>query len=108
MSATPQSIGQKTVAAAGTPVQLSATHVTCKRIIVNPIKSAAPVVANTGAIYLMSAAGARATATYVIPAASGPQTIDRPPSSGEQFDLFDWWLDADTNGDGALIGYLGE
>lgn len=108
MSATPQSLGIKTVAAAGTPVALIAASTQTKEFVVTPIKSAAPRVANTGPVYLMANGGTRATAFAVIQPTDPPFRVPRERGSGGFFDLSQWFVDADTTGDGVLVGYLGE
>src|ERR1700690_658377 len=110
MSITPQSLGLVAVTAAGTPQQLTSTHVEVKDFWITPLK-ALPSTGNVGNIYIGTSTMVKATGVgvfRVIKTGDAPQHIERPRTSGEFYDLSQWYIDADNNSDGALIGYEGQ
>jgi hypothetical protein len=106
-----QSLGLKTVTTHGTPVQLTTTDIFTNKLSIQAIKAVgatgvAPT-SNVGAIYLMAAKtakGAAGTDVIAIINADGDLfTLQSPSNLG--FDLANYYLDADNDGDGALISY---
>lgn len=104
-------LGLKTVSAAGTPVQLSASGLKCRTIVVHGLKAiGATTVApteNVGAVYLMrgnvakGATGASVAAT-ILP---GEKVAIPVADKNSHALLSDFYLDADNNGDGGVISY---
>jgi hypothetical protein len=106
------SLGLKTVATSGTPVQLTTdTGIFCNVISVQPIKAGgaqgvAPT-PNSGYVYLMRGNTAKGTAltgcVLMLDQEQPSFSIKAPTQLG--FRLSDFYLDADVSGDGALIAY---
>ena len=106
------SLGLKTVTTHGTPVQLTTdTSIHCNVISVQPIKAGgatgvAPT-ENVGAIYLNRGSAAKGTAltgtVLLLRPVDTAFSIKAPTQLG--FQLSHFYLDADNDGDGALISY---
>jgi hypothetical protein len=110
MSISAQGLGLVTVAAADTPQPLSATPLEVKDFWIRPCKAAAGT-ANTGNIYIGNSAMVKGTGVgviFLLKTGDAPLHIERPRTSGEFYDLSQWYIDADNNSDGALIGYEGQ
>jgi hypothetical protein len=110
MSMTPLGLAIQTVATPGTPQKLSATPLNTKAFIVKPIK-ALPGTANTGNIYIGAAnmvKGTGAGVFKVLATGAADFLIERSRNSGEYLDMSQWYIDADTAGDGCQIGFYGE
>ena len=101
----------KTVTTAGTPVQVSTTNIRCSQITIQPLRGlGASTVAptqNSGYIYLMNSSTAKGAASTNIVAAlaSGADAVMLRAEQINGFNLADFYLDADTSGDGAIISY---
>lgn len=97
------------IAVAGTPVRASSTTGKLARwVLIQGNKTAK--LANSGTIYVGTQEGdagmsGGAINTQPFPVMSGDQFLIAPPD-GCCIDLYDLWLDADFNGDHAIILYL--
>jgi hypothetical protein len=95
------SLGFIIVAVPGTKVQFSANNITVRSMRIQP-RSAA-LVPNVGNVYLKNASGQ-------IYAVLSPEQVDGrlfiPMGDSELLDLSQWWVDADSAGDGILCGYV--
>ena len=101
------SLGFINVAASGTPIALAAATKGATRIRIQPRKDA--VTTNTGNIYIMCAnlgAVANPGSIYAILSPEQVEGIELIPVGSNAWDLAQIWLDADNNGDGALIGLV--
>ena len=91
---------QKTVAAAGTPEQLTTTKLTsCGSVLVFAEK--ANMAANTGAVYLGLKGMSKTTGAGVIAKLASGGSLVIPEIEGTASDAL--WVDADTNGDGVRV-----
>lgn len=91
---------QKTVAAAGTPEQLTTTKLTsCCSIVVFAEK--ANMAANTGAVYLGLKGMSKTTGANVVLKLATGTSFTLPEIEGTPSDSF--WVDADNNGDGVRV-----
>lgn len=109
--ATLKSLGFVVVTTAGMPVQVSASQLISALIRFQAKKNQTNE--NTGNIYIMTAnvpAASNPTKIYAIlypGQASDPVEVGGSPFFiGNGLDLSQIWLDADNNGDGALVGYV--
>ena len=98
--------GWTTVAAAGTPVQVSATHVACHAVFIQQITGQTGVI-HIGTSSSMDASdGTDMLATLPVPTAnvlpSWSAGIDGQPNG---IDLQEIWIDASVNGESALVSY---
>lgn len=101
-------LGLVTVAAAGTPVQCSSTHLGAQTIQVT-IRPA-----NTGVIYIGMANMVKATGVGVIAVLAAPTSATTGPFASITFqgwapaglDLQNLYLDAGSSGDGAYVSYI--
>ena len=109
----PKSLGFINVATAGTPVPLSATPLVVNFFRVLPKKDAATE--NSGQVYLTNSLASTATPSgavdnptsiYAILAQEQAEGVELPPVKSEQYDLSEWYVDADNDGDGILVGYV--
>jgi hypothetical protein len=98
--------GKKTVTTAGTPVQITATSQLTHSILFQALSG------NTGKIFIgTSAAMVKSTLVGVITVIPVPTVNVLPginfawPDAHFQYDLADYWLDSDNNGEGLLISY---
>lgn len=101
-----QAVGLITVATPGTAVAISASSKSCSKINFQPMKSLAPAVQNTGAIYICVKGGSRATASsirYIL--ASGQVAVTMQQVSASE-DLSNYVVDADNAGDGCFVTYI--
>lgn len=92
----------KTVAATGTPEQLTSTETYARSMTVWGKKAAQTN--NTSVCYIGRASG-NGTQSIEIPIGE-PVVIKGP--EGTKFDLSDWYIDVGTNGDGVVVWYDAE
>ena len=103
------SLGLVTVTTHGTPVRLTSAATKCSQISIQPYRtlgaSGTPPTDNTGTIYLMKGNNAKgangANVLYVIEKGTPIFTIRSTVTCG--LDASDYYLDSDTDGDGALV-----
>lgn len=101
-----QTQGLITVAAPGTSVAVSASSKSCSKINFQPLKSLAPVVQNTGSIYVCAKGGSRATPSsirYIL--APGQVAVTMQQVSASE-DLNNYAIDADNAGDGCFVTFI--
>lgn len=105
-----KSIGLVTVSLAGTPVQLKSTSQICDSVNIEPVKSLGPYVDNVGKIYIGTSAAMNKTTgagvLYVLAPGQPAATVRQPGRIPFLDDVSNYWMDADTSGDGALISYV--
>lgn len=89
--------GSKTVAAAGTPVQLSTTSTRVNWLLIQPLA------ANVGAVYL---GGSTVTATRGFVFNVGDSAVAWPIMAGAEYNLNAIYIDAANNGDGVQFIYV--
>lgn len=97
MALVPYSLGFVTVATAGSPVPLSSAATVVKLLRLQPRRS--NTVLNVGNVYLKTSSGS-------VFAILAPEQVQGVVNLAEGVQLSSLFLDADTNGDGALVGYL--
>jgi hypothetical protein len=90
----------KAVAAAGTPVQLTATRTQARSLVIQARKSIAA--ANTGNVYI-GIAGAAGTQLLLL---EPGQSVSFTAADGKAIDLSKFWIDAATNADAVIVTYL--
>ena len=107
-----QSLGVITVAAAGTTQVLASASTPCTQILIKPMRAAGasgtPPTPNTGVIYIKNVSTAKGTtgAGVVLAIETGADTFSFVSPARNGFDLSKLYMDADTNGDGALISFV--
>lgn len=105
---TPNGIGFVPVAAAGTPVQISLTSKPVKEFRVCPLKTGG--VANTGVVYIGKLGMVKATGVgvyAVLRPTDAPMNINIGDlANADYYDLSNWYVDADTNADAILVGFV--
>ena len=105
------SLGLKTVTTAGTPVQLTTSEIFCSQILIQPVRaggaSGTPPTPNTGVVYLMRGNVAKATGlgSCIAILQVGADALLIRGTAPNSIDLRLFYLDSDTNGDGALVIY---
>lgn len=106
--ATPGGSGFKPVPVPGTPVALAAAKTPSKVIRIIPMKTTG--VANTGVVYIGSAAMVKATGVGVYaalrPTDQGITINTGDLMNSDFFDLSTWFVDADTAADAVLVGFI--
>ena len=90
----------KTVADSGTPEAITSTSPTYFVYAIFIGRKAART-ANTGNIWLGITSGDNTQPIRLVPGQE--KTIEAPPS--KQFNLSDWYVDVETNGDGVIVIY---
>ena len=95
----PKSLGFLTVPAPGTPVVFSSLPLLVGKARVHA--RSAPGVQNVGNVYIGSAGMNKTTGAGVY-RVLGPEDSEVL----ENTDLGQWWVDADTVGDGIVIGFI--
>lgn len=98
-----QPLGSKTVAAAGTPEQLTTTREGCQSILIQALPT------NTGKVWIGTSAintGTFAGVLYMLPTPSGsdlPSVSFSIPLAPAGLNAADLWLDVDVSGDGVIV-----
>ena len=106
-----KSLGIVTVTTHGTPVQLSATSILCSKIWLQSYKamgaSGTDPTPNTKSVYLMRGNVAKATAgaSLIMAVEVGGSALTPDSVPPYSYDLSSYYLDADADGDGALVCY---
>lgn len=104
----PNGIGYVPVAAAGTPVVLAAASTPVKAFRIIPLKTGG--VANTGVVYIGKTGMVKATGVGVYaalrPSDQGITINTGDLATGDFYDLNKWFVDADTNADAVLVGFV--
>ena len=104
------SLGAIAVAAAGTPQALSpGVMLSVQNLRITPAKvTGGAIVANTGFIYIGTATMNKATGAgvYMVLAPLQTNISGVEINFGDVMDLSNVYIDADTTGDGAIVGYL--
>ena len=104
-----KSFGWKTVASAGTPVQLTTTRTMAHAVLIQAVHT------NTGDMYVgVSTSMDPTDGTDMIAVLSEPTAGETPPSisigpvhgAANAFDLREIWIDAEVNGEEVLVSYL--
>ncbi len=99
-------LGKINVASAGTPVRVTATSTPCYGLIVTP------VIGNAGATHFGTSTLVKATLvgvikTFLKPAATGASdTLQITCDQLNQLNAADYWVDAETSGDGLLVSAI--
>lgn len=100
-------LGKITVAVAGTPVQVLATNKPCNAIYFEQISG------QTGKIYIMDrSTGNKTTLVGVLKVLLVPTSTFLPnwtvglPSTQNGLNVANFWIDADTSNESALVTYL--
>ena len=103
-------VGLVTVAAPGTPVQLTATRTPCRLVSIQPIKgfqaANAGIVDNVGAVYIGRVGMNKATGVnviWVLQPEQASQLFGNEVGAGEDPSLY--YVDADNAGDSVLVSY---
>lgn len=102
-------LGIKTVASAGTPVQIQAASTPCNQVNFQPVKSVGPYTDNAGAIYIGLQGMSKSTGAgvlYVLKPGVPASSVEAKSSRNVNMDdVSNYWVDADSNGDGVLVSY---
>lgn len=101
-------LGKQTVVTAGVPIQVNAgTSMECNSIYFEQIAS------NGGSMYIMDrSTGVKATFVGVCKVLLAPTSTSLPsftvgvPASQNSLNVSDYWVDADTSGNGILVTAL--
>lgn len=92
--------GQKTVTTPGTAVPLTATETRCLQVVIQAMK------ANTNDVYVGDSGVDYVTAQQVVLDAGESLSVLSTVQDGLYVDLNEWYVDADTAGEGVTFVYV--
>lgn len=99
------SIGVVAVASAGTPQKLSASSLQVRHVRMTACKiSGGAFASNAGTVYIGKSTMNKTTGAGVY-FKLAPEGVSSEDSPGDVYDLSQWYIDADTTGDGVLVGF---